>query len=159
MELRPFIAALALALPLGSLACDEDDTSLCTDAGCPDAISMVVAGANGAGLAEGEYTVTLTLDADSWSTSCSTAGAAACAPLEGPASSLSIGATSDGRIVVSVAEDPGQRPSMYAIRLDRGEETLLAATDAIEYQVEHPNGPDCGPVCESAPTLEFEVPQ
>lgn len=155
MKVRTFVVTLAL----GVLACGQDDPGFCTDAACPDAVTMVVAGTDGAGLTEGEYAVTLTLDGDSWSTSCSTAAPAGCRPLEGPTSLLSIDATSDRRIVLSLPADAGQRPETYTLRLERGEETLLETSNALEYQVENPNGPDCEPACESAPPLEFEAPQ
>jgi len=136
---------LLLLFALIPAGCDT-----CTDAVC-EATLMIVRGWDGAALLEGVYEIELTLDDDTTSITCDQAQPNTSCDVDGELAAVT---DSSGRVQIRFEG----APASYQLLVTKPDGEAASFTDMLTYEESRPNGPRCGPVCQTADEdLVFEI--
>lgn len=160
MQLRRLVIASFL-LSVSAFACnDDDDEQFCTFAGCDNGGAITVGTPNDAPLPDATIEINLEFDDEAWLITCRP-GEDSC-ERDGPSQSPLGVIVWRGTTGVTIEFSPADRsdvPDAYVLRVDVDAERVLEEAGMFEYETFAPNGPDCGPICDSAPGLSFEIPE
>ena len=156
MQLRRFFIASSL-LVVPSLGCDGDPEA-CTLVGCDNVGAITVAKPSGVLLPDATIEFELELDGATWLITCEP-DEDTCEHDGPPEASLQMMTWrgSEGATIEFFGERDAM-PDAYALRAAIEGEQVLEEAGTFEYSTSAPNGPDCGPICDSAAPLFFELP-
>lgn len=162
---RPELILASFLLLLPSLGCDgdtgggTDDGQACTAAGCGNGGAITVETPDGALLPDATIRIDIEFDGEAWMITCNP-DEDECTrdgPSETPLRVILWRGTT-GVTVEFSSDERSDMPAGYVLRVEVEGQQVLDEAGTFKYETLAPNGPDCGPICDNAEVLSFELP-